>query len=491
MKLKIVYIATIMATAMILSSCSNWKSLDEFPKRVDATTFMTNESEVQSVINSIYSQLTRDPGFGRYLSVLPETLTDYCYGRGNYGTTFSDGLNSGAVVFTKDSWAVLYRAIRFANGILSGIGNANLTTEQFNRLTGETRFLRAFCYATLVKYWGGVPFFDEHNQDDFNKPRTPAADIWKFVITEAAEAANTLPEVPAMYGRPTKYAALLLKAESHLFLEQWGEAELALKQIVESGKFSLVPVAKATDFDNVYSNKVSKSTEEIFYIKYNTDAGSSFTWMYFAQPNPVFNTGALGVYTDYVKNKFIAEWNNNDFRYQYSLYKQTANGTLNSLTRTGMICFKFRDYSATKTNMDVDFPVYRYPDAMLYYAEAICRSQGQPNATAMEMVNMVRRRAYGLPISQQHSSDYKLSDYSTSDKFIELALKERGYETIFEGKRYSDLKRCGKLAEYAVKAGRIASVSEVKDAAYWWPIPTDEFNYNKALDPAKDQNPGY
>ena len=69
--------------------------------------------------------------------------------------------------------------------------------------------------------------------------------------------------------------------------------------------------------------------------------------------------------------------------------------------------------------------------------------------------------------------------------------QERGYETIFEGKRYNDLKRCGKLAEAALAAGRISALSEVGDAAYWWPIPTDEFNYNMALDQTKDQNPGY
>lgn len=489
MKLKINHIIIIFGTVFLLASCS--KMLKESPKRVDASTFMANAKEVQSVINSIYGELGRDAGFGRYLSVLPECQADYCYGRGNYGTTFSTGLTTGGVAFTNDSWAVLYRAIRFANGILENIGDSPLTTEEFDRLSGETRFLRAFCYATLVKYWGAVPLFDEHNQHDFNKPRTAAHEIWEFVISEAGQAAKLLPGTPEMAGRPTKYAALLLQAESLLYVKQWDEAAAALQQIVESGEYSLVQLSTASDFDKVYSNKVSKSTEEIFYIKYNVDKGSSFTWMYFCSPNPIFNTGALGVYTDYVNNQFIVGWDPNDFRYQYSLYKQTKNGTLNSLTKTGMICLKFRDYSATTTTMDVDFPIYRYADALLYYAEAICRSKDQPDAKAMEMVNIVHRRAYGLPPNMAQSSDYKLSDFSTTDKFIELVLKERGYETIFEGKRYSDLKRNGKLAQYAVNAGRVASLSEVKDGAYWWPIPTEEFNYNKALDPVKDQNPGY
>jgi len=31
----------------------------------------------------------------------------------------------------------------------------------------------------------------------------------------------------------------------------------------------------------------------------------------------------------------------------------------------------------------------------------------------------------------------------------------------------------------------------VADKHLLWPIPTTEYNYNKAIDPAKDQNPGY
>ena len=116
---------------------------------------------------------------------------------------------------------------------------------------------------------------------------------------------------------------------------------------------------------------------------------------------------------------------------------------------------------------------------------------GAPDETAMKYVNMIRRRAYGYKQNTASAVDYALTDYSTNALFLELILKERGYEQCFEGKRYTDLKRLGKLAEYALKGGKIESVDDVKDAAYWWPIPTNEYNYNDALDPAVDQNPGY
>ena len=70
----------------------------------------------------------------------------------------------------------------------------------------------------------------------------------------------------------------------------------------------------------------------------------------------------------------------------------------------------------------------------------------------MEYVNMVRRRAYGMNPKKAQPVDRQLSNYSDKDSFMEMLLQERGYETCFEAKRYCDLKRCGLLAEYAVKA---------------------------------------
>lgn len=489
MKNKILKMLAIGLALTSIVSCEDWKLLDEHPKKIDATTFMSNADEVQSVINSIYSQLERDAGFGRYLSILPEAMADYAYGRGNYNTSYETGLTTNGQTFVKDSWAVLYRAIRFSNEIMSQIGDADLSQTEYKHLTGETRYLRAFAYSFLVKYWGAVPFFDESNMDNFNKGRTPAGTLWQYIVDEADYAAQSLPESAAA-GRPTKYSALTLKGEALMYMEKWAEAAEAFGEVISSGRYSLVTLSSADDFSKVYGIAATGTPEEIFYIKFNRDVPAKFQWMFLCKPNPVYATGAVGIYTDYKNNNFIASWDKNDYRYQWSLWIQKDNGALNAVTKTGMICLKYRDYEDA-TSCANDWPVYRYADVLLYCAEAICRRDGKPNAEAMEYVNMVRRRAYGMSPKKAQPVDRQLSNYSDKDSFMEMLLQERGYETCFEAKRYCDLKRCGLLAEYAVKAGKISSASEVKDAAWWWPIPTDEFNYNTAMDPAKDQNPGY
>ena len=490
---KIVKTLSLLAgAALLLSSCGeDLEILQEHPKQADAQSFMTNYKSVEAEVNAIYYQMHRLQAYGRYLIVLTEGLSDYCYGRGNYATSYETGLTSGAVGFVKDTWAIMYRCIRFSNDLMRQIDNVGLSDADYKALTGEIRFLRALAYSQLLKYWGAVPFFTEDNMDDFNKPRTDEAIIWQWIEDECAYAYDALPKAASIAGRPSKGAAAMLKGQAALYLKHYAVAQEAFESIIDSKQYSLVEVTTADDFAKLYGVDVVSTTEEIFYIKYNRDVAGEFFWMYLCSPNPVRNTGSLGIYTDQVKNKVIANWDPADLLYQWDLYRQTANGTLNALTDNGIICFKFRDTEATGSTSANDNPVFRYADALLYAAEARAMALGAPDATALKYVNNVRRRAYGLKPNVPSAKDYALSDYADNDKFIDLILKERAYEQCFEGKRYADLKRLGKLAEYAVKAGRVASESDVRDAAYWWPIPTDEYNYTDALDPTVDQNPGY
>lgn len=113
--------------------------------------------------------------------------------------------------------------------------------------------------------------------------------------------------------------------------------------------------------------------------------------------------------------------------------------------------------------------------------------KGNATTEAMEAVNQIRRRAYGYDPLVSSEVDYKLADYASADKFRDLVIKERGYEFQLEGKRWLELKRTGK-AKQVIKAEKGYDIDEI---SFLWPFPVDEINYNTALDPAQDQNPGY
>ena len=84
-----------------------------------------------------------------------------------------------------------------------------------------------------------------------------------------------------------------------------------------------------------------------------------------------------------------------------------------------------RDGRAELTTVDII--QYRYADVLLSKAEAIA-NMGAPNAEAIELVNVFRRRA-GL-------ADIKLSDYSTLDALNDMILTERSHEYWCENGQY-------------------------------------------------------
>ena len=101
---------------------------------------------------------------------------------------------------------------------------------------------------------------------------------------------------------------------------------------------------------------------------------------------------------------------------------------------------------------------------------------------------MVHRRAYGKTATVPDlATDIKMAEVPTLAAFIGRIVQERAYENINEGKHWHDLKRLG-IAKQTILAVKGIAVA---DKHLLWPIPTNEYNYNSAINPATDQNPGY
>jgi hypothetical protein len=121
-----------------------------------------------------------------------------------------------------------------------------------------------------------------------------------------------------------------------------------------------------------------------------------------------------------------------------------------------------------------DIPLIRYADILLSRAEALVMSTGSVSAEALGLLNQIRTRS-GL-------SSYTSQDASTKDQFIDLIIKERGWEFYSEGKRREDFIRQGIFIQNAISRGLPAKPYQVL-----FPIPQSEIDANKKL----VQNPGY
>jgi starch-binding outer membrane protein, SusD/RagB family len=471
----------------VLSSCED--VLLEKPKAIAVETFYNTAGEVETAVNAVYEQLRATNGISGQLGAQMEAYTDYSYGRGSY-QVLSDfqGLNSTNIPRTDDGWRLFYLGIRNANLVIQNAPKGtNISAADVTKYTAESKFLRAYNYFWLVRNWGGVPIRTEATLNEPNIPRSSVEDVYKQIIADLKEAEANLPDTQKQAGRASKWAAKAALAEVYFTRNEYALARDKANEIIQSKKFSLVPVTVAADFDNIFGPTVVTTPEEIFSLKMTRQNGQGmYLAMYAAHPGTKLH-GAGGFYAHYSEtetNLVQKNWDAADLRKTFNWIKYDIGLGPNSI-----LCKKFSDPLApNQTAAGNDFPIYRYADVLLLFAEADNRAKNAPTAEALEAFNQVRRRAYGKPAGSASSNDIALAGL-TFDAFNDLALRERGYETQYEAKRWLDLKRLGipKLKQI-IKA---ATGKDVADKHLFWPIPVGELNFNTALDPGKDQNPGY
>lgn len=475
---------------LLCLSCSSW--LDENPKSVVAETFYNTESEVSAAVAAPLANLKGYGGIDYYSTALNECFADYAYGRGSWESNSDyQGLDNTNRSRVAELWRNLYMSIRNCNIALSRLPNASqLSEEKIKNYSGELKFIRALSYFYLVRYFSAVPIHTEDNMSEYNIPKSSVEEVYDLILSDLLYAIENSPQKPRLLGTPHVNAAKSLLGEVYATLGQYEDAKKMLEDVILNGGYSLVPVSSFSDFDNVFGPSITTSTEEIFYIKEDRNSGQGNIYCLFcSHPGAYFNGklmngagGWYGIYTT-TENSMIAEWDDKDLRKSYNLLLFDF-----GLGDNTYLLSKFHDGDAPSADgASCDYPLIRYTDVLLLYAEMAMRISGNPNEDALEKLNMVHRRAYGFDPSVPSIVDFKLEDYSTKEKFMELILQERMYEQFNEGKRWFDLLRLGVVKDQIKRAKGI----DVLDKHMLFPIPETEFNYNDALDPAKDQNPGY
>lgn len=458
--------------------------LQEEPKALATENFYNTADEIESAVFGIYSPLRTSGMFGgRYQSIL-DAETDFSKGRGSYSPLSEwQGYDATNIGRAGEFWTYFYQAIRIANLVIKNSADATSVDEGTrDALIGEAKYLRAFCYFHLVRHWGAVPLRTVENALEQDLPRTPVAEVYELIISDLQYAEAKLPGTAKAAGRATKWAAKTLLADVYLQLEDWSNARTKSLEVINSGSYSLIEVSTSDDYYKIFGPDVVTTTEEIFYFKFNRTSYSWFTDLAHRSTSPWNNYNGYSVhYCDSVTFKVIREWDYNDLRKSFNLY----NWDIGMGSETTMLFKKFIDPERVG-HSGVDWPIYRYAYVLLLYAEADCRANNGPTADGMEKLNMIHRRAYGKNSGTASEVDFKLSDY-TKDSFVDLVMKERMYEMMYEGKRYFDLKRTGKIKTAIQDAFGIT----VADKHLWWPIPNTEYDYNEAIDPETDQNPGY
>jgi hypothetical protein len=476
------------ALFMLVASCS--KQLQEKPESLLSTTnFYKTKADAVAAVDAIYNPLRNEYG-GTEWGGQFTAAEDYSYGTGIYAAIGQYVLTSSDIGRTDASWRNFYRSIRNANLVLKYVPPILMTDAERNAILGEARFLRALAYRNLVRSWGAVPLRTDptENVEQVHMKRTPVAEVNAFIIEDLKFAETNLPNSQSMIGRPTKWSAKVFLADFYLYNEKWQEARDKADEVIKANIYSLVPVTKPSDFENIFGPTVQTHTEDVFSFKYSRANGGSQIAQQYAMPNSAYSENGYSSFYGVPTMPLLRDWDKNDLRYQFDVYTSYPNrsGAITPTSADRPLMFgKFKDAGFAPSHGN-DFPIYRYPDALFIYAEADNQVSGGPTVLALERLNMVHRRAYGYSATAPSPVDFTIATAPTAQAFRDLVLRERAYEFLAEHKRWFDLVRTKTYKQVIKEAKGI----DVPDKFLLFPIPQAEIDNNDEI-AAGDQNPGY
>ncbi|MEL6673095.1 MAG: RagB/SusD family nutrient uptake outer membrane protein [Bacteroidota bacterium] len=173
--------------------------------------------------------------------------------------------------FFRGKWWHVYEGVNRCNQTLKVLiaaeANGAIDNEKAAQIRAEARFLRAYYHFEAKKMWNMVPYIDE-NAEDVRVPNDQ--DIWPKIEEDFQFGINTLPEVQAEVGRPTKWAAQAFLAKAKMFQQDYAAALPLLNAIIGSGRFSL-----AENYHDNYNAETNNNQESLFEIQYSVNDGTS------------------------------------------------------------------------------------------------------------------------------------------------------------------------------------------------------------------------
>lgn len=471
MKIFKVYIL-LFVIAIGFNACSE-EYLDIESEDPNSENFFNSQEDYESALVAAYDLLQSS-----YLNVmLGEIASDNTLAGGESATDvigiqqIDDMIHTPVNDQLSDIWRWMFAGVNRANYIMEFQDKTDFPDKP--RVLGETRFLRAYYYFELVKFFGDVPLVVDQRflfGDQFEIDRTPKADVYAQIERDLIFAIDNLEYTTPDVGRATKGSAQALLGKVYLFQEKYPEAADVLDDLILSNEYSLV-----TDYSTIFENDNENNSESVFEIQYSDLEGAGFGCLQCSEGNvavgfngirnydgPEFESGfSFNVPTQEVFDLFDAADPRRDVAILDIDTFAAANGATFSIgfEHTG---FYNRKYIARQGDLNTgdanltnpnNYRAIRLADVYLMAAEAY-NSGNLGDGQARTYLNTVRTRV-NLP-------DVQLSGVALGDAIF----LERRLELVGEGHHFFDLVRTGRAA--AQIDGFVAGKHEV------FPIPLEE-----------------
>ncbi|MBD2722066.1 RagB/SusD family nutrient uptake outer membrane protein [Hymenobacter armeniacus] len=397
------------------------------------------------------------------------------------------------------TWTDLFEIVYRSNVLQERIQPFNFA--RVPQFKGEARFLRALAYFDLVRFFGAVPIVNKTLTIEESKqvPRAPVADVYKFIVDDLLFAADNLPAsyAAADKGRATKWAAKALLGKVYLTmygypLRQTSALPLAKQQLMDVyAAASPTTFSVAANFADLFksANDNKYAVFEIQFQSGGTGLGNPIPW----QQGQVFPTNwspFTGFAADFTLPPalFGANWPKADKRKAATLDSVVRNAS-GAIVAGRPEFTKFLEKGVAgvqnRTDYPNNFPIIRFEDVVLMYAEVLTEEGNI--AQAIPLVNQIRTRS-GLTAFTLASPEA-----ASQANFRAAILKERRYEFVAEGQRWHDLVRTGNAISVMTAFKRSttaagANFRQLDDHDLIFPIPLLELRINPGF---WQQNPGY
>ncbi|MFK7934940.1 MAG: RagB/SusD family nutrient uptake outer membrane protein [Saprospiraceae bacterium] len=506
----------LMASFLLPISCSDDLLNQVNTNTVSTGTFWGNQDDVALAINGMYHPITNTFYWGRIIHTGAMLRSDVFNVRPFGPNTAMSTLQgeAGAARWSTEIWQEPYKAIFRANAVLENTNAENVAdTKTRNGFLGQAHFMRAFSYFYQLINYGNIPLVTNtaKGADDFFPSQAAPEAVWNQIVADLTAAEGELPDSwdGQDVGRPTSGAATALKGKALLYQGKWSDAASSLRQVVNSGRYSLLPADRYLENFTESNENNEESVYELQYL-----GQESFAWGV-----DIPNVGTMGnFHIDYAppgkspdQSHYVNSWVKNLFEANGETVRRDATiaydyegstgyggvpfaedfaGEIDLAASENMEAIFSRKYAGMDigtrdevdflgTNVGTNWRIIRYADVLLMLAEAE-NEQGNTEA-ARELVNQVRERA-------------GVAALDAGADMRQAIIDERVLELSGEGHRFYDLVRWGLADDYISnsslhgenpKSLSGGTFQTGKHELIW--IPVSETSANKNL----TQNPGY
>jgi starch-binding outer membrane protein, SusD/RagB family len=444
--------------------------LEENPNSfISPTNFYKTKSDAISAVSAAYAPLGVNGFVSRNFVILGEITTDNMYplANNNDRVQLDNYVQTSQNGILRETYQNFLAGIIRCNVAINRVPKIDMDVALRDRLVAEAKFLRGFYYFQLVQYFGKLPLITTETEtlDQVTYPeRSEVSAIYAQIIDDLKAAEEVLPVTytAADYARATKGAAKAFLAKVYLTRKEYQLAADKAKELMQAP----FTYALWDNYVDVFPIKNEAGKEYIFDVSYVGGAsggqGGALIAFFAQENNPVQGRG-FGSFKP--TDEMLAAFDPTDLRFAVTF----------SLGTDGKYyCNKWVDPTSTTANTSGNnYPLMRYADVVLMYAEAYNELNAPVDGNdAYINVNKIRTRA-GLT---------ELSGL-TQDELREAILNERRLELCFEGHRWFDLIRTDTFLPVLQGKGYAA---EENDRLF--PIPQFEVDLNPNLNP---NNPGY